>query len=156
MLQRLYDFFCALIPAKGEAILMAVGAGIGAVATFAFGTIDDAVIWLFAFIATDYITGTAASFKLGEWSSPVGFVGLFKKFIILAVVSMCHGLDAVCGTELLRNVSIFAYCLNEFGSIIENIERLGFGGMIPNVLRRGLAQLREKEEGLFNDEKGSN
>lgn len=153
MLQRLYDFFCALIPAKGEAILMAVGAGIGAVATFAFGTIDDAVIWLFAFIATDYITGTAASFKLGEWSSSVGFVGLFKKFIILAVVSMCHGLDAVCGTELLRNVSIFAYCLNEFGSIVENISRLGYGHLIPGSIRRGLAKLQEQEKAIFSDDK---
>lgn len=58
-----------MIPTEGEAILMSIGGGIGAIATFAFGTIDDAVLWLFAFIAIDYITGTAASFKLGEWSS---------------------------------------------------------------------------------------
>lgn len=149
MLQRLYDFFCALIPAKGEAILMSIGAGIGAAATFAFGTIDDAVLWLFAFIAADYVTGTAASFKLGEWSSNTGFVGLLKKFIIVSVVAMCHGLDAVLGTEMLRNVSIFAYCLNEFGSVVENVSRLFGEGVIPPVIRRGLLLLREKEDSIF-------
>lgn len=149
MLQKIGDFLCSLVPSHSEAVLMSIGAGIGAAATFAFGTIDDAVLWLFAFIAADYVTGTAASFKLGEWSSNTGFVGLLKKFIIVSVVAMCHGLDAVLGTEMLRNVSIFAYCLNEFGSVVENVSRLFGEGVIPPVIRRGLLLLREKEDSIF-------
>lgn len=152
MLQKIGDFLCSLVPSQGEAVLMSIGAGIGAAATFAFGTIDDAVLWLFAFIAVDYVTGTAAAFKSGEWSSNTGFVGLLKKFVIVSVVAMCHGLDAVLGTEMLRNVSIFAYCLNEFGSVVENISRLFGEGVIPPVIRRGLLVLKEKEDSIFQRE----
>lgn len=151
MLQKLGDFLCSLMPTEGEVVLMSIGAGIGAAATFAFGTIDDAIMWLLAFIAIDYMTGTAAAFKSGEWSSNTGFVGILKKFVIVSVVAMCHGLDAVCGTEIMRNAAVFAYCLNEFGSVVENLERLNMGKVIPPVIRRGLLQLKKKEEEIFHD-----
>lgn len=151
MLQRIYDFLSAAVPKPSESVLLTIGGSLGALASFAFGTIDNAVVWLFAFVVTDYVTGTVASFKSGEWSSSVGFTGLWKKFFMLCVVAMCHGLDETAGCEILRNAAIFAYSLNEVGSIIENIERLGLGYLIPGVIRRGLQQLREKEDDLFTE-----
>lgn len=152
MLQRLTTFLSSVVPSGGEALLMSIGGGFGAVVSFAFGTIDDAFLWLLAFISIDYVTGTAVALKTGEWCSSVGFVGLFKKFFILLIVSMCHGLDVATGTDLLRNVSIFAYGVNEFGSILENTERFGYGKIIPGVIRRGLKQLKNKEDELFSEE----
>lgn len=152
MLQRITNFFSSVVPSGGEAVLMSIGAGFGAAFSFAFGEVDDAFRWLLAFICVDYVTGTIAAFKTGEWSSQVGFVGLFKKFFILFVVSMCHGLDVATGTDLLRNVSIFAYGLNEVGSILENVDRIGYGNLIPAVIRRGLKQLKQKEDELFSEE----
>lgn len=154
MLQRITSFLSSVVPTNGEAVLMSVGASIGAAISFAFGDVDDAFVWLLAFMAIDYVTGTVAAFKTGDWSSQQGFVGLFKKFFILFVVSLCHGLDVATGTDLLRSASIFAYGLNEVGSILENVDRFGCGRMIPSVVRRGLKQLRKKEDQLFaEDEK---
>ena len=150
MIQKIQELLSALVPSDGEAVLMSIGAGFGAAVSFAFGDVDDAFLWLLAFIAADYVTGTVAAFRSGEWSSQTGFTGIFKKVFILLVVSMCHGLDVATGTDLLRNVSIFAYGLNEAGSILENVDRLGYGKLIPAVIRRGLKQLRKKEEKLFN------
>ena len=150
--QKITEFLSSLIPSQSETVLLSIGGSIGALATFAFGKIDDAVLWLMTFVIIDYLTGTAASFKNGEWSSSVGFVGLFKKFFIFLVVAMCHGIDAATGFDMLRNASIFAYCLNEFGSVIENMERLSLGYLIPAVIRRGLHQLKEKEDDLFRED----
>ena len=152
MLQKIQDFLSALVPSDGEAVLMSIGAGFGAVVSFAFGNVDDAFRWLLAFIAADYVTGTVAAFRFGEWSSQTGFLGLFKKFFILCVVAMCHGLDVATGVNLLRNAAIFAYGLNEVGSILENVDRLGYGKLIPAVIRRGIRQMRDKEEELFTAE----
>ena len=149
MIQKIQDFLSALVPSDGEAVLMSIGAGFGAVVSFAFGDVDDAFRWLLAFIAADYVTGTVAAFRSGEWSSQTGFLGLFKKIFILCVVAMCHGLDVDTGVDLLRNAAIFAYGLNEVGSILENVDRLGYGKLIPAVIRRGLKQLRKKEDKLF-------
>ena len=145
MIQKIQDFLSALVPSDGEAVLMSIGA----VISFVFGDVDDAFIWLLAFIAADYVTGTVAAFRSGEWSSQTGFTGIFKKVFILLVVAMCHGLDVATGTDLLRNAAIFAYGLNEVGSILENVDRLGCGKLIPAVIRRGLKQLRKKEDDLF-------
>ena len=152
MLQKIQDFLSALVPSDGEAVLMSIGAGFGAVVSFAFGNVDDAFRWLLAFIAVDYITGTVAAFRSGEWSSQTGFTGIFKKVFTLLVVSMCHGLDVATGVNLLRNAAIFAYGLNEVGSILENVDRLGYGKLIPAVIRRGIRQMRDKEEELFTAE----
>lgn len=147
MIQKIQEFLSALVPSDGEAVLMSIGA----LVSFAFGDVDDAFLWLLAFIAADYITGTVAAFRSGEWSSQTGFLGLFKKIFILCVVAMCHGLDVDTGVNLLRNAAIFAYGLNEVGSILENVDRLGYGKLIPAVIRRGLKQLRRKEDKLFTE-----
>ena len=154
MLHRVTEFLSAALPKPAEAVLMSIGGSLGALATFAFGEIDNAAWWFFVFVIVDYVTGTAASFKEGEWCSSAGFVGLFRKAFMFFVVALCHGLDEIAGTELLRNAAIFAYSINECGSIIENLERLGLGYLIPGVIRRGLRQLKKQEDEMFTEEEG--
>ena len=131
---------------------MTIGGFLGGVFTFAVGGVDDAMIWLISLVIIDYITGSVASFKTGGWCSSKGFSGLFKKLFIFLIVAICNGIDKTTGQEILRNMAVFAYAVNEAGSIFENLSKLFGENVIPQVIRRGLKQLKRREESLFSDE----
>lgn len=143
--QTFIDYMSLLIPAKGEAYLMLASGAVGSALAWALGGIDLQLQWLLMFVAVDYVTGTIAAGKTGEWNSRVGFRGLFKKVFIFVVVMLSHGLDVIAGTEMLRNAAIVAYAVNELGSTLENLDRLGFGGMIPGFLHRAIKEIKSRE-----------
>lgn len=143
--QTFIDYMSLLIPAKGKAYLMLASGAVGSALAWALGGIDLQLQWLLMFVAADYVTGTIAAGKTGEWNSRVGFRGLFKKVFIFVVVMLSHGLDVITGTEMLRNAAIVAYAVNELGSTLENMDRLGFGGMIPSFLHRAIKELKSRE-----------
>ena len=123
------------------------GALVG-VLTYAVGGIDVAVQWLFTFVAVDYLLGVAAACKTHVWSSSTGFKGIVKKAVIFSVVCVGNGLDQVLGTGgTLRNAAIAAYCVNEAGSILENLGRLGYTGLIPVKIKNAIKEINESEEG---------
>ena len=122
------------------------GALVG-VLTYAVGGIDVAVQWLFAFVVVDYLLGMAAACKTHVWSSSTGFKGIVKKAVIFSVVCVGNGLDQVLGTGgTLRNAAIAAYCVNEAGSILENLGRLGYTGLIPVKIKNAIKEINESEE----------
>ena len=133
-------------PNEVEKFFMSIGGFLGFVFNFAVGGIDEAMAWLMVLAALDYITGVAAAFKRRKWDSHVGWMGLFKKVFMFLVVAMCHGVDVTVKMDMLRNMAIFAYAVNEAGSIIENADVLGFGKYFPKFLRNGLERLKEKHE----------
>ena len=139
--QTFIDYMSLLIPAKGEAYLMLASGAVGSALAWALGGIDLQLQWLLMFVAVDYVTGTLAAGK----TSRVGFRGLFKKVFIFVVVMLSHGLDVIAGTDMLRNAAIVAYAVNELGSTLENMDRLGFGGMIPDFLHRAIKEIKSKE-----------
>lgn len=146
VLQTAIDYVSLLIPAKGEAYLMLASGAIGSAVAWLLGGIDLQLKWLLLFVAVDYLTGTIAAGKTGEWHSRVGFRGLFKKVFIFVVVMLSHGLDVIAGTDMtLRNAAIAAYAVNELGSTLENLDRLGFGGMIPGFLHRAIKEIKSRE-----------
>lgn len=136
---------------KFDKLLVALG-GIGGALAWAAGGFDPGLQWLCAFIVADYVTGNLAAFKTGAWSSDDGFKGIVKKVVILALVAICNGVDQVTGAEVVRTVAISSLCLNEAGSILENLDRLGFGSVIPPGVRKCVKQLREKTEESKSDE----
>lgn len=146
---QITQFLSVLKYSDGEKVLMTIGGTVGAAFSFAVGGVDDAMRWLLIMAGVDYLTGTVASFKSCQWCSDRGFRGLFKKFFMFGVVALCHGVDVTTGQDFLRNVAVFAYAVNEAGSILENIERLGFGRWIPPFLKAGLKALKNKEEELL-------
>ena len=82
------------------------------------------------------------------WSSSTGFKGIIKKAVIFSVVCVGNGLDQVLGTGgTLRNAAIAAYCVNEAGSILENLGRLGYTGLIPVKIKNAIKAINESEEG---------
>lgn len=129
------------------------GALVGVV-SYAVGGVDVAVQWLFTFMLIDYILGTLAACKTHAWSSTTGFRGIIKKVIIFCVVAVCHGLDEVVGTGgALRSAAIIAYSINEVGSMLENLTRMGYGGIIPPVLQQSLQKIQE-DKNLTTKKKG--
>lgn len=147
ILDEVYEFIKNCVPTGAEQYLMAIGAAIGLTLTIAIGGFDEMIYALTALMIIDYITGIVAACRTGKWDSSVGFVGLAKKAVILGVVALCNTVDIAMGTHLLRQATICAYALNEAGSIIENIDRAGWGEHIPAFIRNALARLKEKADG---------
>ena len=115
------------------------------------GDVDLSITWLFVFCVIDYTTGTLSAFKCREWSSAVGSHGIIKKVIMFLFVVLAHGIDEVCHIEYIRQAVIIAYIINESGSILENIERMGYGKAIPPILRNSLKLLSMKNENIIKD-----
>lgn len=149
-------FILEILPDQVSRWLMAIGAGMGAVVSFLFGDLSDSVVWLFIFIVADYLSGTIAAMKTGTWNSRTGMIGITKKIVVLALVALCHGLDqaSVIPFISLRDVSVFAFVLNDFGSILENLEKMGYGSVIPAPLRKALAAMEKKSEEMAESLEG--
>lgn len=105
------------------------------------------LIWI-ACMVLDYLSGSAAAAKKGEWNSPRAREGLWHKAgMILAVIVAALG-DVVIGiilrgtglqlpihyTVLLSVVVVAWYTLTELGSIAENAVQMGAN--VPLWLRR--------------------
>ena len=115
--------------------------------------------WLvFAWVVcmlVDYLTGSAAACKNGEWASSVARDGIWHKTGQIVSVLAAGLLDLVVG-HLLSNIPVelpFAYTvlvcplilvwyiMTELGSIIENAGALG--APIPPWLARAVAALQD-------------
>lgn len=137
------DILTSVLPQYSERILIAIGSAIGAVLTVALGGIDKMIYALLALCICDYATGTIAAIKTRVWDSDTGYKGLIKKFIIFTIVALCHIIDVAIDTALLRQMAICGFALNEAGSIVENIDKCGWGEYIPAVLRSSLKRINQ-------------
>lgn len=143
-----------IMPGKGERLLLTVGGLMGGWISYALGGIDEGVIWLTIFVGIDYVTGIASGAITGRLDSKRGFLGVLKKATMFVIVAVCHGMDVVLETHMIRDGAVVALVANEALSIIENIEKMGFGSIIPRPLRAAVKQIKEKQEqgGKDNDE----
>lgn len=91
-----------------------------------------------ALMAMDYITGTFAAMKAGQWSSKKAREGAWHKcgaIIVVMVAAIADGIMLViCGNLPLLNMTwpgvilpliLVWYILTELGSILENAIKLG-------------------------------
>lgn len=152
ILDDVYEFIKNCIPTGSEQYLLAIGAAAGLVLSIAVGGFDKMIYALIALMILDYITGIIAACRTGKWDSSTGFIGLAKKAVILAVVALCNTVDTAMGTHALRQMAICAYALNEAGSIIENIDRAGWGEHIPAFIRKALARLQSSADNKNKEE----
>lgn len=137
-----------LAPFASEAYRYAVIVG-GAIAGTLASIMGEHLIifwWLFAFVTTDWLTGVLAACLTGTASSKTGLIGICKKLLILVVGVCFHGLDHVLGISLICTWAVGALCINELLSILENIERAGFGSIIPPIVRHVINQVKEQQE----------
>lgn len=133
-------------------IFSAIGV-IGAVVTSLFGGWDSALITLIVFMAVDYMTGlivagvfhASPKSQAGGLESRAGFKGLCRKGVILLMVLIATQLDAVVGTNFIRDAVVIAYIANETISIIENAGLMGVP--IPNAIQQAIDLLNKKGQG---------
>lgn len=112
-------------------------------------------IWIGCMLI-DYISGSAAAKKEGNWASSVARAGLWHKlgevFAVL-VAALCdialhvliNGAGVQIGIELpamVTPVVLLWYIITELGSIAENAGKLG--APVPKWLKKSLAAYKDK------------
>ena len=128
---------------------MAVFSAIGAAFSFLVGGVDKLITALLIFVVIDYVTGLFAAWKTATLDSKKGFDGIKRKLVMLLIVIMAHWIDeGLFGISTCRSMVIFAYLGNEGLSIVENLDRMGYGEFIPAFIRDKLVQLRREKETL--------
>lgn len=128
-----------------NAALMIAGGFTGLVSTL-MGEHRVFFYWLFAFVVADYLTGIIAAARTGTWSSRVGLKGLIRKFVILLVAIGFHGIDQILQEPWIGAWAIGALSLNELISILENVEKAGFGSIIPQRIQDMLELVKEEHQ----------
>ena len=134
-------------------IFLAIKAAIAAVCaafTAAFGWLGWLVVAWVACMVVDYISGSAAAAKAGDWSSEKARAGIWHKTGMIFVVLVAAVTDAVLAT-LVSNIPglqidystmvlplvLAWYIFTELGSIAENAALLG--APVPEWLVKLLA-----------------
>jgi toxin secretion/phage lysis holin len=128
-----------------ELKIMAAGSAIGACFSFAVGGVDKQIWALIGFVVADYATGMWAAYKHKNISSRIGSKGIYKKIAIFAGVAVAHWADVAMGTNTFRSMALFGFASTEVYSLLENIDRLGYGEYIPAFLRDRLVQIKEEK-----------
>ena len=133
----------------------AVTAVLGAL-TALWGWMGWLVIGWVALMLLDYLTGSAAALKDGEWSSRVAREGVWHKLGMIVVVVVAAGADLLISlvlahlpvlelpiayTGLICPLVLVWYCLTELGSIGENA--IAMGAPCPKWLPKVLAVGRD-------------
>lgn len=134
-----------------KALIVTVFAGMSALLGW-FGWLAVAFV---VCMSVDWITGTMAAWKRGEWKSKIGREGIWHKTGSIIAVLVTLILDGVIGTVinnipsislpytytvLLSPIVIVWYILTELGSIVENAGKMG--APVPGFLKKAIAILK--------------
>lgn len=115
--------------------------------TYLFGNWDLALQVLIIFMVLDYLTGVIYAYTIKTLNSEIGFKGLIKKCMILAVLIVGVALDRMLGnngTWVFRTLVAYFYIANEGISLLENISNLGVP--VPSKIKNALEQLNKDDE----------
>lgn len=116
-----------------------------AVLDFCLGGIDTPIKALAILMCMDFITGVAAEYRKGNLSSRVGAKGLCKKSGILLCITIACMLDMAMEMDVFRGMTISAFAVIEAMSLVENVDRMGYGEYIPDFIRIHLKQIADKK-----------
>lgn len=138
---------------KINAFKMSLAAVFGAISA-ALGWFGWLVVAYVVAMAMDYLTGSAAALKNGEWSSRAAREGCWHKLGSMVAVAAALLFDGIVGmivnhipavslpfayTVLIAPVVIAWYIVTELGSVVENAGRMG--APVPAFLVRAIAAL---------------
>lgn len=129
-----------------EKTVQCISAVFGAVIGFLFGEISGLLIALVFLMVIDYITGIIKAYYKHELSSEIGFKGIFKKIIILCLVSVAHMIDlyVIGSSAVIMSATIMFYIGNEGISILENAADIDIP--LPPALIKALKQISESQK----------
>lgn len=151
---------------ENDNIFLAIKAAIvGVFGAFgaAFGWLGWLVLAWFGCMVVDYISGSSAAMKAGQWSSAKARGGIWHKAGMIVVVIVAAVADKVLAivlanipglpidyTVLLLPMVLVWYILTELGSILENAAAMG--APVPEFLIRILATAKDKVEAATGEE----
>ena len=116
------------------------------------GGFDEQITALCLLVTLDIITGIWVSFKTGTFASSIATHGLWKKALMFLIIGLGVLLDTAMDAHTVRTLFIGAFAVIEALSIVENVDRAGYGQYIPVYLRNALAQIaHEKKADKLND-----
>lgn len=132
--------------------------GLCAAFSAAFGWMGWMLLAWVACMALDWITGSVAACKRGEWSSAVAREGIFHKagmicVVVISAISdgvLCIVMEfipALAGihyTTVILPVVLVWYIFTELGSVAENAAAMGAN--VPKFLVRILAATKQAAE----------
>lgn len=123
----------------------------------AFGWLGWLVLAWIGCMVVDYISGSSAAMKAGQWSSAQARAGIWHKAGMIVVVIVAAVADKVLAivlanipglpidySVLLLPMVLVWYILTELGSILENAAAMGSD--VPPFLIRILASAKDKVE----------
>ena len=137
------------------AVKAAIAAALGAFSAF-WGWLGWLVAAWVVLMALDYITGTAAAMKNGEWASHTAREGIWHKMgevVVVIIAAFADGLLSIIMEQLpmveialpeiglLLPLVLVWYAITELGSIAENAQRMG--APIPAWLIKLMANGKE-------------
>ena len=140
-------------------------AAAGGLLTALWGWLGWLVLGWIAAMVLDYLTGSAAACKAGNWSSAHAREGIWHKAGMIVVVLVAGGADLLLSL-LLANLPVFAfpvrypgllcpmvlvwYSITEFGAVIENAVRMG--AVVPEWLKKTLEISRDAVDKLAGED----
>ncbi len=124
----------------------------GAYISGLFGGWSAALTTLVIFMGLDYITGVLVAgvfhksqkSESGGLESIIGWRGLCRKGVTLAIVLVAHRLDLLIGTSYVRDAVTIAFCVNELLSLTENAALMGVP--LPDAIKRAIEVLKEDSD----------
>lgn len=127
-------------------LIQSIAAFFAGMASFLWGGVDGLLYALIVFMILDYTTGVIVAVTKHELSSEIGFKGIAKKVLVMALVAVGHILDEhiLGGGAFCRSAVIGFYIANEGISILENAGELGIP--LPKKLIAVLKQLKSKDD----------
>lgn len=140
-----------------------------AVLTALWGWFGWLVVLFVGCMAVDYLTGSAAAMRRGEWSSASARDGIWHKCGSIIVVMVAGAADLLIGTMLSHLPGIVLpfeytvllcplvtvwYTLTELGSIVENAVALG--APVPAWLTKMLDAAKDAVDKLGEDDGNAN
>ena len=123
--------------------------------TALWGWVGWAILIWITCVVLDYISGTAAARRSGEWSSDIARDGLWHKLGEIFAVLVAALCDIALGvilksasvqlpfdfTTLITPIVLLWYIITELGSILENAGKLG--APLPKWLKNMLKQYKD-------------
>lgn len=88
----------------------------------------------------DTITGWLINIKKKTWKSSKARWGMIGKIVELMFIGVLYLLDWTFGTDNLKYIGIFYFCICEFASMIENMA--GLNSNIPTELAEVLKKVK--------------
>lgn len=129
-----------------ELRVIALASAAGTAFSWMVGGIDTPLQYFLVLMVFDYISGMVAAWRTGKLSSTRAFTGIARKVIILGVLVLANVIDGAASLDhVLRGMVLLTYSIMEGMSIIENIDRAGWGKYIPAFLRSKLEKLQEEK-----------